>query len=100
MALMARSSEISFSLSRLRSTLRSMSIAGRSKLRLRVALAAELHLDSPRAQDGVAEPAAGLRVAADVQRHSIRVGRDDPAGGDARLGDGHPDQPADRAPPV
>src|SRR5260370_38139132 len=69
MALMARSSEMSFSLSRLRSTLRSMSIAGRSQLRLRVP---ELHLDGARAQRGVTEAAAGLRATPPVQRHPHR----------------------------
>src|SRR5579875_1628691 len=100
MALMARSSEMSFSLSRLRSTLRSMYIAGRSKLRLRMLWVPELDLDSPRAQDGVAEPAAGLRVVVDVKRHPVRVGRDPPARGAADVGDRHPNQPAHRPPPV
>src|SRR5260370_15123875 len=97
MALMAWSSEMSFSLSRLRNTLRSMSIAGRSKLRLRVP---ELHLDGTGAQRGVAETAAGLRVIPHVQRHPVRIGRDDPArqGPGVRGGDpGHaPDPPAPR----
>src|ERR1700729_589431 len=74
MALMAWSSEMSFSLSRLRSTLRSMSIAGRSKLRLR---GPELHLDGAGAQGGVPETAPGPP---DVQDDPVRVGRDDPAG--------------------
>jgi hypothetical protein len=73
MALMARSSEMSLSLSRLRSTLRSMSIASRSKLRLRVP---EFHLDGSRAKHGVREMAAGTP---DVQGHPLRIGRDDPA---------------------
>ena len=74
MALIAWSSEMSFSLSRLRSTLRSMSIAGRSKLARRMP---ELHLDGPRAEDGVGEASAGTL---DVQGHPVGVGRGDPAG--------------------
>src|SRR6266851_3488266 len=97
MALMAWSSEMSFSLSRLRNTLRSMSIAGRSKLRLRVP---ELHLDGTGAQRGVAETAAGLRVIPDVQRHPVRIGRDDPAGQGPGVRGGDLDQAPDRAPPV
>src|SRR5919108_2382 len=64
---------MSFSLSRLRSTLRSMSIAG-SKLGVRMP---ELHLDGAGAQRRVAEPAA---VTLDVQRDPVRIGRDDPDG--------------------
>src|ERR1700722_11714834 len=97
MALMAWSSEMSFSLSRLRSTLRSMSIAGRSKLARRMP---ELQLDRPRAQDGVGETAAGTL---DVQGHPVGVGRGDPAGhgpGTARIGHRDLDQPSHRAAPV
>src|SRR5260370_32686903 len=94
MVLMARASEMTFSLYRLRSTLRSMSIAGRSKLRLRVP---ELHLDGARAQRGVTEAAAGTL---DVQGHSFRVGRDDPAGHSTRIRDGDLDQAPHRTPPV
>src|SRR5450755_728242 len=89
MALITRSSEISFSLSRLRSTLRSMSIASRSKLSWRVP---ELHLDGSRAERGVTETAAGLRVTVDVQGHLIGVSRDDPAPDQARIGDRDLDQ--------
>src|ERR1700719_1645038 len=94
MALIARSSEISFSLSRLRSTFRSMSIASRSQLRLRVP---EFHLDGSRAERGVTETAAGPL---DVQGHLFRVGGHDPAGHGTRIGDRDPDQAPDRAPPV
>src|SRR5260370_7608508 len=94
MALMARSSEMSFSLSRLRSTLRSMSIAGRSKLRLRVP---ELHLDGARAQRGVIEAATG---APDIQGHSFRVGRADPAGHSTRIRGGDLDYVPPPPPPL
>src|SRR5579871_4238659 len=94
MALMAWSSEMSFSLSRLRKTLRSMSIAGRSKLRLRVP---ELHLDGASPQRGVAEAAV---VTSDVQRHLVRVGRDDAAGYGAGFPGGHLHQAPYRAAPV
>src|SRR5271166_5881752 len=103
MALMAWSSEMSFSLSRLRSTFRSMSIVDRSKLRLRVP---ELHLDGAGAQRVIPEAAPGPL---DVQGYPIRVGRDDPAGegpgnpsgpGIPGVGDGDLDQASRRAPPV
>src|SRR5271169_3809004 len=106
MALMAWSSEMSFSLSRLRSTLRSMSIAGRSKLRLR---GPELHLDGAGAKRGVPEAVPGPL---DVQGDPVRVGRDDPGGdgprnpgnprnpGIPRVVDGDLDQASHRAPPV
>src|SRR5271166_6858512 len=106
MALMAWSREMSFSLSRLRSTVRSMSIAGRSKLRLRVP---ELHLDGAGAQCAVPEAAPGPL---DVQGHPVRVGRDHPAGDRPRnpgepgnpgipgVGDGDLDQASHRTPPV
>src|SRR5260370_10557643 len=94
---MARSTEMPFSLSRLRNTLRSMSIAGRSKLRLRVP---ELHLDGTSAQRGVAEAAAGLRVIPDVQRHPVRVGRHDPAGQGPGVRGGGLDPAPPRPPPV
>src|SRR5271165_3794501 len=103
MALMAWSSEMSFSLSRLRSTVRSMSIAGRSKLRLR---GPELHLDSAGAERGIPEPAPGTP---DVQGDPIRVGRDDPSGdgpgspggsGNPGVVDGDLDQASHRAPPM
>src|SRR5579859_1816593 len=97
MALIAWSSEMSFSLSRLRSTLRSMSIAGRSKLARRMP---ELHLDRPRAQHGVGEAAAGTL---NVQGHPVGVGHGNPAGDRpraARIGHRHPDQAPHRATPV
>src|SRR2546421_1229344 len=94
MALMAWSSEMSFSLSRLRRTLRSMSIAGRSKLRLRVP---ELHLDGTGPQRGVAETAA---VTPDVQRHPVRVGRDDAASYGTGFPRRHLHQAPHRAAPV
>src|SRR5271165_3575343 len=100
MALMAWSSEMSFSLSRLRSTLRSMSIAGRSKLRLRVP---ELHLDGAGTKRGVPEAAPGPL---DVQGDPVRVGCDDPAGdgpgnpGIPGVVDGDLDEASDRASPV
>src|SRR6202451_1847400 len=97
MALMAWSSEMSFSLSRLRSTLRSMSIAGRSKLAWRMP---ELHLDRPRAEHGAGEVATGTL---DVQGHPVGVGRGDPARdgpGAVRIGHRDLDQPSHRASPV
>src|ERR1700722_4497480 len=100
MALIAWSSEMSFSLSKLRSTVRSMSIAGRSKLARRMP---ELHLDRPRAEHGVGEAAAGCGVTLDVQGHPVGVGRGDPAGhgpGSARIGPRDLDQPSRRAAPV
>src|ERR1700688_4291407 len=96
MALITRSSEMSFSLSRLRSTLRSMSIASRSKLRWQVP---ELHLDGSRAERGVTE-AAGLLVTVHVQGHPFGVSRDDPAADGAGIGGGDLDQAPHCAPPV
>src|SRR6516164_9253280 len=100
MALIARSREMSFSLSRLRSTLRSISIAGRSKLGWRVP---EFHLDGSRTQHGVREAAAGVRVTVDVQGHPVGVGSGDPAGyrpGTGGIGDRDLDQPAHGTAPV
>src|SRR6201986_2575586 len=94
MALMAWSSEMSFSLSRLRKTLRSMSIAGRSKLRLRVP---ELHLDRAGPQRGVAETVA---VTPDGQRYLVRVGRDHAAGDGTGVAGRHLHQAPYRTAPV
>src|SRR5580700_11393318 len=116
-ALMTVSSEMSFSLSRLRSTLRSMSIAASSQIRLvgkllvrypvvdsgagklvkfRVGQPPELHLDGTRAQIPIAEPVLGT---VDVQRDAIGVRREHPAlhRPRTRL---NPHQPPGRTPPV
>src|SRR5437868_8112464 len=77
---------MSFSLSRLRSTLRSMSIAGRSKLGLWMP---ELHLNGTGAQRGVTEAAA---VARHVQGYPVGIGGENPAGDGSGIGGGHLDQ--------
>src|SRR5215813_535893 len=126
MALMASSIEMSFSLSRLRRTLRSMSIgpppgprAGGSAGPCGVLAAGigrrppELHLHLARAQLGVAE----LEVlAVDLQDDPVVTGRDDPSldrrrlrlgsgagvggAGVAGAGQRHPHQPAHGTAPV
>src|SRR5262245_21360554 len=121
MALMASSIEMSFSLSRLRRTLRSMSIGpppcpwagGRARPGgVRVAGIGrgppELHLHPAWAQLGVAEVEV---LAIDLQDDPVVAGRDDPAldrcgwppgggPGAARAGQRHPHQPAHGAAPV
>src|SRR5713101_2603272 len=71
MALITKSMEMSFSLSRLRNTLRSMST------RLPHVVAAEFHLNLPGSQFAEAEPAL---LTLDVEHYSVGVGRHDPAG--------------------
>src|SRR5690242_13166245 len=93
-ALMAWSSEMSFSLSRLRSTLRSMSIAGRSKLGLWMP---ELHLNGTSTQRGVTEAAV---VARHVQGYPVGIGGENPAGDGPGIGGGHLDQASHRTAPV
>src|ERR1700749_520908 len=93
-ALIAVSDEMSFSLSRLRSTLRSMSIAASSKVpgvfskhrvvKLRITNVvkfgvrnpAELHLDAARAHVGIGEPAF---VAGQAERDAAGVSREHPS---------------------
>src|SRR5580704_16065330 len=103
MALMASSIEMSFSLSRLRRTLKSMSIwlplvrgPGRHGWAGR---AAELHLHLASAQIAVAEV---VRLAVDVQGHPVRPGLEDAArhGTRAARRDRDTDQPAAGPPPV
>src|ERR1700690_1104146 len=96
MALIAWSSEISFSLSRLRSTLRSMSIASRSKLRWQVP---ELHLDGSSAEYGVTE-AAGFLLTLDVKGGPVRGGRHRTARDDPLVRGRDLDQTPHGAPPV
>src|SRR5215467_1368142 len=113
-ALMTVSSEMSFSLSRLRSTLRSMSIAASSKVRfvgkliigklvagnlakLRVGQPPEFHLDSARTQVAVREPAVGT---IHVDRDAVVVrGEHPPLYGSLRCRL-DPDQPPGGSPPV
>src|SRR5260370_1188141 len=66
MALITRSIEMSFSLSRLRRTLRSMST------RLPYVVAAEFHLNLPRSEFGEAEPAL---LTFDIENHTVAVRR-------------------------
>src|SRR3974390_119267 len=89
---MTVSNEMSFSLSRLRSTLRSMSIAASSQVRfvgklqirnpavkvfqVRVVRPPELHLDSTRPEVGVRELAPGT---VHVHRDALGVRREHPA---------------------
>src|SRR5260370_648082 len=75
MALITRSIEMSFSLSRLRRTLRSMST------RLPHVVAAEFHLNLPRSQFGEAEPAL---LTFDIENHTVAVRRHDAARHDPR----------------
>src|SRR5215467_1627022 len=113
-ALMTVSSEMSFSLSRPRSTLRSMSIAASSKVRFagkllirrlsvgelfkfRLGHSPELHLDGAGPQVTVGEPARG---AVDVHRDAIGVGREHPALHDSLRTRLDPDKPSGRPPPV
>src|ERR1700753_306250 len=122
-ALIAVSDEMSFSLSRLRRTLRSMSIAASSKgfgvvsqhrvVKLRITKIAELgvrnpaelHLDAARAQFVVAEPPFGAGVLhafaiGQSEGDTLGVRREQPAlhGPLARCP--RPDEPAPGAPPV
>src|SRR6516165_11145766 len=113
---MTVSNEMSFSLSRLRSTLRSMSIAASSKVRfvgklqignpavklfqvrvVRVVRPPELHLDSTRPQVVVREPALG---AVHVHRDTLGVRREYPALDGSRRSRLDPDQPARGPSPV
>src|ERR1700722_6045394 len=113
-ALIAVSDEMSFSFSRLRSTLRSMSIAASSKVgvlirhrvvKLRIAKVvelgvrnpAELHLDAARTQVGMGEPAL---TGGQVERDAVGVGRQNPSLQGAFPGDLHLDEPAPGSPPV
>src|SRR6516164_11375732 len=111
---MTVSSEMSFSLSRPRSTLRSMSIAASSKVRFagkllirrlavgelfkfRLGHRPELHLDGAGPQVTVGEP---VRGAVDVHRDAIGVGREHPALHDSLRARLDPDKPPGRPPPV
>src|SRR5215468_875401 len=111
---MTVSREISFSASRPRSTLRSMSIAASSKLRFagkllirklavgelfnfRQGYPPELHLDGAGPQVTVGEPARG---AVDVHRDAIGVGCEHPALHDSLRARLDPDKPSGRPPPV
>src|SRR5882757_10869222 len=113
-ALIAVSDEMSFSLSRLRSTLRSMSIAASSKVgvvlkhrvvKLRITKVvefgirnpAELQRDAASAQVGVGEPAF---TAGQAKRDAVGVRREQPALHGTPPGHLHPDEPAPSAPPV
>src|ERR1700733_2940590 len=113
-ALIAVSDEMSFSLSRLRSTLRSMSIAASSKVpgvlsehrvllriskvvELGVRNPAELHLDTARAHVDEGEPALAGRQA---ERDAVGVRREHASLHGTLPGHLHPDQPAPGTPPV
>src|SRR5580692_1142260 len=98
MALITRSSEMSFSLSRLFSTLRSMSIGSLQFLRL-LALrqAPELHLDRARAEHRVGETAADIL---DVQDYRFIVSQHDPAHQDIAAGKRDLHQASRRTAPV
>src|SRR5690242_11935261 len=114
MALITRSIEMSFSASRLRRTVTSMSIGSLLVRFLRVREAAELYLYPSWSQVAVTQ---GALRAVDLQRDALVVsaehasGQRGRIGGGARLdirvafgqfvlGEGDDDQPADRAPPV
>src|SRR6266566_264428 len=79
MALITKSMEMSFSLSRLRNALRSMST------RLPHVVAAELHLNLPGSQFAEAELTL---LTVDVEHYSVGVGRRDPAGHGVARGHG------------
>src|SRR3984957_14928656 len=114
-ALMAVSDEMSFSFSRLRSTLRSMSIAASSQVfvvfvgevrifvfifclaEFGVRNPPELDLDGARAQLPQPEPALAL---GQVERDAAGIRREYPALHRSLAGHLDLDQPADRAPPV
>src|SRR5580692_7674447 len=103
-ALMAVSDEMSFSFSRLRSTLRSMSIAASSKVfivfvfvEFGVRNPPELDLDRTRAQLPLPEPALSP---GQVERDAVGVRRPYPALHRALARHLHLHQPTDRAPPV
>src|SRR6202035_4086322 len=109
---------MSFSLSRLRSTLRSMSIAASSKVgvvghrvvKLRITKVvefgvrnfAELHLDAARAQVGVGEPALAARppVHYGAERDAFGVRRESPPLHGPLPRYLHPDESAPGPPPV
>src|SRR6201999_2337867 len=118
-ALIAVSDEMSFSLSRLRSTLRSMSIAASSKVgvvvrhrvvtlritkvvELGVRNPAELHLDAARAHVRVGEPALAARppVHDGAEGDAVGIRREQPSLHGTLPRNLHPDEPAPGAPPV